>query len=345
VEVLGAIVLVVLMAALLVAPKSLGDFFNAMFSRAAKTVVDVFIVGPVGIFIVGSMLLGRVLERLGVTDALIRLFVPIMARLRINPAVVVPGIYNIFADIVVASRIGGAVVKKAGATKDEQKIAVATMVQSEQGFATFVLGLMALIAAGVNPFPVVILAVFAPLVFVPVLLRATIYRNTKAVRLTELPRFTPSQPALATFFGGAIEGAELLFLLVIPTAAAVEVVIGGLDFLGVWAPIERGLGAVLGWLSIEVKAGLFGILAAPSAAAGMLLEAAPQLRPALVVGTFVLLASGLPISILFGQLPPVWRQVSDLSEREALEASLVGMAIRVIWAAALGYLLTPLLVR
>lgn len=152
-----------------------------MINKAMPIVVDVLLTGYVGFAIIASVVVGRVLERLGFTDALLRVFMPIAARMGINPSVVVPGVYNVTGDINAAGRIAGPVVKQSGGTIDEQKISIATLVQVQQSFATFVLGIMAVTAAGIWAFPIVLLAVFAPLIVVPFILSRTIYRNCKAV--------------------------------------------------------------------------------------------------------------------------------------------------------------------
>lgn len=65
------------------------------------------------------------------------------------------------------------------------------MMQSQSSFAIFVFGLIALNAAKVSVWVVVFLAVFLPVLLTPLLLRLTIWRDTKAVSLEDLPRFTP----------------------------------------------------------------------------------------------------------------------------------------------------------
>ena len=64
-----------------------------------------------------------------------RIFVPLMKVIGVNAAVAVPSVYNILGDINAAGRIGGPILKKSKATKDEQKIAIATMMQSQSSFA------------------------------------------------------------------------------------------------------------------------------------------------------------------------------------------------------------------
>lgn len=344
IEIVGLCILVFALGMLLFDPKSLGDFFNAMFQKAKPIVVNVFLTGDVGVCIIVSVMIGRILERLGLTDALIRVFVPIAYRIGVHPAVVIPGVYNIIGDINAAGRIAGPVLKESGATKDDQKIAVATMIQSQQSFSTFTLGLLAMTTIGIKAFPIVMIGIFLPLVITPLILKLTIYKNTQRVTLEKLPYFTPKTPFLTTVFGGAREGAELLFLLIIPAVAVVYAFIGALDFVGMWKPIETGLTALLTKLSIDAQTGILSVLASPTAAMGMLVKSAPTIKPNLVVGSFLLAASGLPLSVISGQIPAIWSKVSDLSEKEALQAALVGLVIRVITAAILAIVLTPLCV-
>lgn len=148
--------------------------------------------------IIISVMVGRILERCGFTDALMRIFITIAKAIGMNPAVVIPAVYNILGDINAAGRIAGPILVKAGATKDEQKIAVVTMMQSQQSFSTFMFGILALTAVGVNAFVIIAVSLFIPLVIVPWLLSKTIYRDTKAVSLDELPSFTPNTAALPT---------------------------------------------------------------------------------------------------------------------------------------------------
>ncbi|WNC13357.1 hypothetical protein [Brevibacillus brevis] len=324
-------------------PSVLGDAFTAMLNKVKPIVVDVFLMGSVGVAIILSVMTGRMLERLGFTDALMRIFVPITQRIRVNPSVVIPGVYNILGDINAAGRIGGPILKRAGATKDEQKIAIATMVQSQQSFSCFMLGLICLSIAGIQAFPVVFLAIFAPLVVVPFVLSRTIYRDTKWVSFRDLPSFTPTTPYFTTLFNGAKEGAELLFLLVIPAAAVIFGLIGLLDYIGVWSGIEGALSATLHWIGVDPKTGITAIMASPTLAMAQLKEVAGTVDPRLVVGAFVLAASGLPLSDVFGQIPAIWSANSDLTPREALSAALVGMAMRIVTVAIYAFGLTPLL--
>ncbi|WP_053362651.1 hypothetical protein [Bacillus sp. FJAT-27251] len=329
---------------LLFKPDSLSSLFDTIIKEVKPIVVDIFLTSEVGIAIIISVIVGRILERLGFTDGLIRIFVPVMKWFKINPSVIIPSVYNILGDINAAGKIAGPILVKAGATKAEQKIAVATMIQSPQSFATFVLGLIALSAFGINAFPLVIISIFFPIVIVPFLLSKTIYRDTRKVELNDLPRFTPQTKFLQTIFGSSKEGVELLFLIIIPAVAAVFFFIGTLKFLGIWTFVESGLSSILTIMSIEPSTGIVSILAAPTLAVAQLAELAATIDPRLIVGSFVLANSGLPLSVIFGQVPVTWAESSSLSEREVLLAAIIGMVLRFATALLLGYFLTPFLV-
>ncbi|MCM3768702.1 hypothetical protein [Neobacillus niacini] len=344
IEIIGILLVFSSLVVLLFAPNSLSKLFDTMIKEVKPVVVDIFLTSEVGIAIIVSVVVGRLLERLGFTDGLIRLFVPIMKWFKINPSVIIPSVYNILGDINAAGKISCPILVKANATKAEQKIAVATMIQSPQSFATFVLGLIALTAFGIRAFPLVILSIFMPIIVVPFLLSRTIYRDTKKVDIEELPRFTPNTRFLNTIFSSAKEGVELLFLIIIPAVAAVFFFIGALKFFGLWGPIESGLSSVLTLLSIEPGTGIVSILAAPTLAVAQLADLASTIDPRLIVGSFVLANSGLPLSVIFGQIPVTWAETSNLNEREALEAAIIGMVLRFITACVLGYFLTPFLV-
>lgn len=343
-EVIGVLLVLGSLLLLLLAPNTLSQLFDTIINEVKPVVVDIFLTSEIGIAIIVSVIVGRILERLGFTDGLIRIFVPIMKWFKINPSVIIPSVYNILGDINAAGKISGPILVKAAATKSEQKIAVATMIQSPQSFATFVLGLIALSAFGIQAFPLVILSIFVPIILVPLLLSRKIYRDTRKVELTELPRFTPNTRFLQTIFSSAKEGAELLFLTIIPAVAAVFFFIGALKFIGAWSFIESTLTTSLTFLSIEPTTGIVSVLAAPTLAVAQLAELAHSLDPRLIVGSFVLANSGLPLSVIFGQVPVTWAESSDLTEREVLGAAIIGIVIRILTACALGYWLTPFLV-
>ena len=342
IEIVGMVLLVGTSALLLVNPKALGDFFDAAINEARPIIVDVFLTGYVGFAIIASVIAGRLLERLGLTDALLRIFVPILSRLGVNPTVAAPGVYNIIGDINASGIIAGPVVQKSGATIDEQKIAVATMVQVQQSLATFILGIVAVTAAGVWAFPVVLLAVFAPLFVVPFVLSKTLYRDVHPVELTELPRFTPTGNLLEVLYDSAQEGVRLLLLVIIPAAGAFYAVVGALKYLGIWQPFETAVSSVLSFALIDPVSGLQAIFVAPTLAMATLLDSTGV--PAThVVGSFVLASSGLPLSLIFGQIPLVWSQASDLSKTQAIEAAVVGMVLRVLTAVGIAALSVVLL--
>jgi hypothetical protein len=73
-------------------------------------------------------------------------------------------------------------------------------------------------------------------------------------------------------------------------------------------------------------------------------DVAATLPPNLVIGSFVLSASGFPFSVIFGQIPTIWSECTDLSEKEAMGAAVLGAVMRVITAGVVASLLTPLLV-
>ena len=343
-EIIGLILVILSIVILFISPNSLSDLIDVIIARVFPIVVEIFLTSEVGIAVIVSVIVGRMLERFGFTDGLIRIFVPIMKFLKINPSVVIPGVYNVLGDINAAGRIAGPVLVNAKATKDEQKIAIATMIQSPQSFVTFVIGLIALSKFGITALPVILLSIFAPLIVIPYLLKKTIYRDTKKVELEELPRFTPNTPILQTLFSSAIEGTELLLLVIIPALAAVFTVIGTLDYFGIWTYIESGLASLLSLLMIEPSTGILSILASPTFAMSQLIEVAANTDPRLIVGSFVLANSGLPLSVIFGQIPTTWAQISDLNEKEILNSAIIGTVLRLITAFLLAFALTPFII-
>ena len=163
------------------------------------------------------------------------------------------------------------------------------MMQSQSSFAIFVFGLIALNAAKVSVWVVVFLAVFLPVLLTPLLLRLTIWRDTKAVSLEDLPRFTPETGFLPTIFNAAKEGAELLFLLIIPSCAVVFAAIGALDHFGLWTGIQAGINTMLNAFNIHAETGSVSILVGGSLAMAQLKEIAATIAPPLVVGSYILL--------------------------------------------------------
>ena len=343
IEIIGLGLVCLSLLGLLFSPQSISGIFDAMLNKSYPIMVKVFLTGKVGAAIIISVLIGRILERCGFTDALMRLLLPITRIIGVNSAVLVPSVYNILGDINAAGRIAGPILVKAGATKDEQKIAICTMVQSQQSFSTFMFSIIILTAIQAKVFVVILLSVFAPLLIVPALMKMTIWRNTRAVPLNEMPRFTPEADLLTTIFGAAREGAELLFLLIIPAVGVIFALIGALEYVGVWKPIESGLTSLLTALSIDPKSGIVSILASPTLATAQLKDIATTLPPETVIGSVVLAASGFPLSVIFGQIPAIWSDTTELTHLEALGAAVTGAVMRLITAGLIAIFLAKLL--
>ncbi|GAB3043631.1 hypothetical protein [Virgibacillus ainsalahensis] len=343
-EIIGVSIVFIALGLLFLAPDSLSQLFDTIISEVKPVVVDTFLTGEVGIAVIVSVIVGRILERLGFTDGLIRLIVPIMQLFKINPVVIIPSAYNILGDINAAGKIAGPILVKANATKAEQKIAVATMIQSPQSFATFVLGLIALSVFEIDAFLLILLSIFAPLIIVPFLLSRTIYRDTNKVTLDQLPRFTPRTTFLNTIFASAKEGTSLLLLTIIPAVTVVFILIGILNFAGVWETLEASMASIFSLLSIEPDSGIVSFLVAPTLAVAQMADLVTTIDPRLIVGGFVLANSGLPVYVIVGQIPAIWAESTDLQEREVIYAALIGIAIRIATACLLGYFLTPFLV-
>ena len=338
IEKVGIILFIGTMVLLVVKPSVMGDLFNAMFLKAKPIIVDIYLASPVAGAIIISVMIGRILERLGFTDALMRIFVPLMKYIKVNAAIAVPAIYNILGDVNAAGRIAAPILKKAGATKDEQKIAVATLMQQPSSFSIIVFGIICLTAVNAKVFLVFLFSLFLPVLITPLVLRLTIWRNAKAIALTDIPSFTPTKPMLSTIFDGAKEGAEILFLLIIPACAVVFSGIGALEYFKIWPFIQNGLEVFLGWLNIDPNFGSVAILAGGTLSLAQLMKVVAETPAPLVVGTFIIAASS-PLQCIFGQIPNVWKGITDLNEKECIGAACVGFVIRLLTAGVFGRLL------
>ena len=342
IEIVGLVLFFGCMVLLFVNPKVMGDLFNAMFNRAKPIVVDTFLVSSVTGAIMISVMIGRLLERLGFTDALMRIFVPLMKYIRVNAAVAVPAIYNVLGDVNAAGRIAAPILKKSGATKDEQKIAIATLMQQPSSFSIIVFGIICLTLVNAQVFLVFLIGLLLPVILVPLFLRLTIWRNCKAVALTDVPVFTPTKPLLSTIFDGAKEGAEILFLLIIPACAVVFSAIGALEYFKIWPFIQKGLEVFLGWLNIDPTYGSISILAGGTPAMAQLKDALTKdpkmMSTSMVVATFVI-GNSAPLQCIFGQIPNVWKGITDLSEKDCIIAACVGLVLRLVTAGICGRLL------
>lgn len=350
IEWVGLILFIAFLVCIFVAHEQFSGAFNAMFAKAYQ-MFDYYLFGTsmLGATIVVSIMTGRILERLGFTDALMRIFLPVMKYLKINAAVCVGIIYNILGDVNAAGRIAGPVVMKAGCTRDEQKIAIATLTNAPASFSIIVLGIIALSTAGINPFPVLIVGIFLPIFLIPAFLRL-FWRDTKAADIHDLPRFTPDTGVVDLIFGSAREGVTTVVTLILPAGCAVYAIIGLLEYFGIWAVITGGVGSVLQLIGIEPTTGLqtitvagtlamktLGTMVSPAtadAAAGALVEvlADPGVKK-LLIGSFVLANSSWPIQVPLGQIPAVWSGVVDLKTKEIMFAAIIGCVIRLVYAA------------
>jgi hypothetical protein len=341
IEYVGMVLLVVILLCIFFFDEQFSGMFDAMFARSYK-MFEFYLFGAskLGAAIVVSVMTGRILERLGLTDALMRIFLPIMKFIKVNAAVVVGVIYNILGDVNAAGRIAGPVVMKAGCTRDEQKIAIATLCNAPCSFSIIVLGIIALSAAGINPFPVLIIGLFVPVVLVPAILRL-FWRDCKAAEIQDLPRFTPNTGAMDTLFGSAREGAQLVFLFILPAGCVVFALIGILEYFGVWPYVTQIVGGFLGAIGIEPMTGIDTIMTAGTLAMknlgtyltdGTIVAASAGVKK-LIVGSFVLANSSWPIQVPLGQIPAVWGGVVDLKVSEIMSSAVIGCVIRLIYAA------------
>lgn len=359
IEYVGLAVLIGSLFCIGVFNKQFSGLFDAMFTRSYK-MFEYYLFGPakLGATIVVSVMTGRILERLGMTDALMRIFLPIMKYLKINASVVIGVIYNILGDVNAAGKIAAPVVMKAGCTKDEQKIAIATLCQAPCSFSIIVLGLMALTAANINPLPVMIVGVFLPVIVIPAVLRL-FWRDTKAVEIEDLPRFTPDTGVMDLIFGSAREGVNVVVLFILPAGCAVFAIIGALEYFKLWPIITSSVGGLLQIVGIDAATGVDTIFTAgtlamknlnlslggPVTAADGTVSAATALfglftNPAtaavakkLVVGSFILANSSWPVQVPLGQIPAVWGPILDISTGEIIWSAVVGCFIRLLYAA------------
>src|SRR5690625_4823250 len=98
-EMIGIIITFLALLLLFIAPDQLSQLFDTIIKEVTPIVIDTFLTSEVGIAVIVSVVIGRMLERLGLTDGVIRLFVPVMKWFKINPTVIVPSAYNILGDI------------------------------------------------------------------------------------------------------------------------------------------------------------------------------------------------------------------------------------------------------
>ncbi len=342
--IIGFIVFCISMLALLFFPNNLNEGFNAMVSEAHPIIIDVGLLSTMSTSIIISVVVGRILERLGFTDAMMRLFLPIGRFLKVNCAVLIPAIYNILGDINAAGSIAGPILVKTGATNDEKKIAIFTMVQSEQSFSTFMLGLGCLTLCGARVFLVVVISIFLPLIFAPFIGRL-IWRKTKAMEVDDLPTFTPDTPFLNGVFAAGQEGIYVLLHLVLPAFAVVFGFIGLLRYVGIWDYVNKALVSVLTFLNIDPETGILSIMASPTLAMSNLQATAASINPKWVIGSFVMAASGFPLSVILGQIPVIWAKSAEMQASEALKPALLGIVFRVLTSGFIATVLSGILLK
>jgi hypothetical protein len=118
--------------------------------------------------------------------------------------------------------------------------------------------------------------------------------------------------------------------------------IGALEYLNIWQYIQKGLETVLVWLNIDPASGSVAILAGGTPAMAQLravLENDPNAVPAAwVVGAFIM-ATSAPLQNVFGQIPNVWKGITDLNEKECIIAGCIGIFMRLLTAGIFGRLL------
>src|SRR5699024_9635186 len=99
------VIILIALAVLFLTLVSLSKMFDTIFKEVTPVVVDTFLTSEVGMAVIVSVVIGRLLERLGFTDGLIRLFVPVMRWMKINPAVIIPSAYNLLGAINAAGTL------------------------------------------------------------------------------------------------------------------------------------------------------------------------------------------------------------------------------------------------
>ncbi len=333
IEKVGLVVLIIFFGAICVFPKQTGGIFDAMLHKCVDIIIPNFIIGDVLMGVLVGFITCALLERLGMTDALMRVFLPLARKLGYNPTVIVSAVYNIIGDALAASRIAPPVMRRAGATKHDWLIAIATNMQPSGSFAVVVMCIIALGTAGINALLVVVCAIFIPIIITPWILSHTIWRDIHKVDKNErLPKFTPDTPFIDHIFSGARNGASVGFLIVIPTVAVIMCVIGLLEYVNVWHFVESGLGAMFSFIHCEPQLGVFGLTISPIYASALLVEQVPNLSPVVIFGTASFLLSTLPLVTIVAQLPAIWIDAgAPLKFREAMGACILGFCIKLVW--------------
>jgi hypothetical protein len=151
---------------------------------------------------------------------------------------------------------------------------------------------------------------------------------------------------------------NVLLTLVLPAFAVVFGFIGLLAHIGIWQYFEDALKAMFNLFKIEPEAGLLSVMASPTLAMNNLrqalagftdakgvVHAAKAFDPKLVIGAFVLAASGFPLSVIFGQIPLIWSNSAEMKASDALKPALLGIVFRVLTAGFIAVVLGGLLIK
>lgn len=329
---IGFILVIIFALAIGFIPTQTAGLFDAMLNRVMG-IVPLFLTGTVGMAIIVGCLVGRILERLGFSDALVRLFLPATKFMRINPTIMIPAVYNIIGDQQAMSKITIGTLLKGGASRDELKIAVATMVQAPNNFSTLMLAILCIAGAGVNVLLILVAGIILPLLITPIILRNIVWRDAKYVPIESLPYFVTDTDPLSTIFDSAREGVQLAYLLVLPSVAAVFAFIGALEYIGAWQYIMDFFGFICGHLWIDPDLGVQTLFISPTLAVANLSETFANYDPRIVVGSTLLALSGLPFVSLIGQLPVIWSTESNnkIRKGDVIAAGWIGILFKFIF--------------
>lgn len=348
ISVLGVILFVAFMVALLLIPEHVAGLFTAMAEKAFTNGFNIYLMTNVGAGIVVSVIIGRLLERGGVTDGLVKLFTPFAKVLKMNPTTLVPGLYNFLGDVNAAGRITAPILQNAKTTIDEKKIAIATMLQLPPAFGAFLYGIKLLAVGEINAFFVVVLGCLIPLFLVPLVLRFTLYRKCEYKDvMSEIPSFTPSEKNIVdTVFDGAIEGADVLIRLILPTTCAIFAIVAALEYFSVWPFIEKAFMTLLQLCNIEPTTGMRTLLISGAVGQPALIEligTGVTVAPNVIVASMLFGSSCMQFVLPLCQVPIVWKKNTDLTFGQAIQACLVSWVVRMIWIALVSYLIVPIL--
>jgi len=89
-------------------------------------------------------------------------------------------------------------------------------------------------------------------------------------------------------------------------------------------------------------------MASPTLAMNNLRQALSEgklIDPKLVIGAFVLAASGFPLSVIFGQIPLIWSSNCEMKASDALKPALLGIVFRILTAGFIAVVLSGLLIK